>query len=356
MLVNLVGDLVSEPTLLESPPSIPALSFWFSIPNYVFGTAFAGVAAYVFFGASGFGSGPPELGQRLQNLFWGIAMAGTGALTLYALVFRGIYAYVPEEVLTTPLAERLRYWEFVGFLVQTMGIVLGIFAYYAQSKRERLMERFAGFLDLTGDLAEELATAPVQEKRLCLPYATMFRAAGKVYLDFPAADRRRANNAFRTRAIWARRAKEEGGLRGQRVRRIDQRRLFDLAKTYEDELHEPILAKGLRREVAGKRLPGTLRELLPQDADEGAPEVAESQGLREAVSLVSKIDAVNGKPDPTSAPEWEQLAYVALADGGLLPVGQSEALLEDEAVSKRVLDAYRLAQYELRSCRRKDLP
>lgn len=354
--VNFVGDLVSGPALLESPPSMPALSFWFSIPNYVFGTVFAGVAAYVFFGSSRIGSGPPDLGQRLQNLFWGIAMAGTGMLTLYALVFRGIHAYDPEEALTASLAERLRYWEFVGFVIQTGGIVLGIFAYYTQSKRERFLERFASFLDLAGDLAEELATAPVTEERLCLPYATMLRAASKEYLDLPAVDRRRSNNAFRARAIWEHRTKEEGQPRDRRSGRINRRRLLDLAKTYEDELHEPVLAEGLRREVVGKKLPGTLRELLPEGTGEGGPDVAESQGLRDAVSLVLKIEDVDGKLDPISTPEWEQLAYVALAEGGLLPAGQRETILEDEAVSGRVLGNYRLAQYELQNCRGEDFP
>ncbi len=246
--------------------------------------------------------------------------------------WRGIRTFFPGE-LTEVFAARLGGGETVLFVLYAGGIVLGIFAHYAQSRRERLVERFLSFVELVGDLSEEFAGSPTPEGRLSIPYAAMREAAaGSEFLGLPEEDKRRAENAFRARVI----------LEQRRAGRVNRRRMQDLAKAYDDELKEPVLADGLRKEAAdGERLSEALGEVLPGRSAR--------PGLAEALSLALETGKGGryGPRDLRSAPEWEQLAYLALADAGLLlgedrRVGDDDDLLADAGeaggVSARVLD------------------
>lgn len=261
----------------------------------------------------------------------------------YGLVLGGIRVFPLEEVLSTTLAGHLSAYYSVLYVLQAGGIVLGISCYYAQGKRSRFTERFLHFLDLVADLAEELANAPISKGKLNLPYAVMHQAANKEFLALSPIDKRRMDNAFRARIIWEYRAGE--GYKGCRGR-ISRRRLTDLAKVYDDEFRESVLAKGLAPgKAGGKRLPDTLQDLLPGDAGKKGL----GQGLDESLSAALKTGKTDGKPDQIWSPEWEQLAYVALADAGLLPSAQEAAIHNGCWVSEKVLDAYRLARYKVHS-------
>lgn len=172
------------------------------------------------------------------------------------------------------------------FLPYAGGIVAGIFAYYAQSKSERFVERLLSFSELVSDLMEELAKAPISEGRLNLPYLAMLEAAGKNFLNLSVAARRRADNAFRAKVLKGHRAgeaEEEPREHGPRTGCLSRRRLQDLAKAYERELGEPVLARGLGGQTQENKLSGTLGELLPTSLGERGPDVAERQGLLEAL-------------------------------------------------------------------------
>lgn len=348
-LISLVGDLIWPAALLKGAQSIPPAAFLFEAPGYVLGIAYGSIASVVFLGTARTKSGPPRLSQRLQNLFWGIAMAGFSALLAYAFVWRGIRAFSPEG-LTEALAGLLGQVEVAFVIIYAGGIVAGIFAYYVQSERGRFVERYLSFLELVGDLTEEMANAPVTKGKLNLPYASMLEAAGEEFLNLSPTDKRRADNAFRVKTLWEDDASDDEGEprdRGYRTRRISRRRLHGLAEAYDDELKEPVLAEGLRREAGEKELPGTLRDLLPKDPTEGDPDAADRQGLSEALSFAIKTG--DEEPVPAPSAEWEQLVYVALADAGILSDRQQkDAILPSDAgLSKRVLDTYCLARHKI---------
>lgn len=345
-LISLVGDLMWPAALLRGAEGIPSAAFLFEAPGYVLGIVYGGIASAVFFGTARAEAGPPRLSQRLQNLFWGITMAGFSALLVHAFVWRGIRAFYPEG-LTESLAGLMGQVEVVFVATYAGGIVAGIVTYYVQSEHSRFVERYLSFLELVSDLTEETANAPMTESKLNLPYASMREAAGEEFLNLSSADKRRAANAFRVKALWEHDVSDgEGGSRDRshRVGRISRRRLYGLAEAYDDELKEPVLAEGLRREVVGEELPGTLRDLLPKDPAEGGPDIAERRGLSEALSLAIRTE--DEEPDPASCAEWEQLVYAALADAGLLSDRQKGTILPSGA-SERVLDAYRLARYKI---------
>ncbi len=80
-LVSLVGDLVWQAPVVEGDETIPVEAFLAEAPGYALGMVYGGAAAVVFFGAARSSGGPALLRQRLQNLFWGIAMAGSPRLS-----------------------------------------------------------------------------------------------------------------------------------------------------------------------------------------------------------------------------------------------------------------------------------
>ncbi len=181
VLVNLVGDLVVRPPLLEGSRGIPASSFLVSVPNYATAIVYASLAAYVFVRAARPGAGLLSLRQRLQNFFWGVALAGLGVLTAFALVRHGIRAFAPVDRVGG-LVESLSSYETVFYVAYAGGIALGIFSYYMQSGQDRFLERFHDFLSLVGDLAEEMASASLSGRRLGLAHASMNEAAGEEFL------------------------------------------------------------------------------------------------------------------------------------------------------------------------------
>lgn len=338
VLLNLAGDLVLRPLLLEGSRGIPAASFWLSVPNYATAVAYAAVCCVVFLGAARSGEGAAlGVGQRVQNFFWGAALGGLGVLTSFALARQGIRAFASEERVGE-LVKALSSYEWPFFVAYAGGITLGIFAYYVQSRRDRFMERFFGFLDLVGDLTEEMANAPLSRRGLSVPHSTMREAAGGEFLGLSPEDLRKADGAFRLKVVWEYRAGAGG--------RISRGRMADLLEAYEHELKEPVLARGLRTEPgAGGPLPEVLRDLLPGERGRDLDGPASSRGLGDALALVLRDEAELAGMDLASLPEWEQLAYVALADAQLL-VEKKRA-----RVSERVLENYRLAGYKLHTYR-----
>jgi hypothetical protein len=144
--------------------------------------------------------------------------------------------------------------------------------------------------------------------------------------------------AFKARVIWEHRtASGAGG-------RVDQKRLTDLLEAYEYEFEEPVLARGLRAEIGEDdgRLPEVLRDLTVKGC-------AGPRGLGAALALVFKSEEETESPELEAAPVWEQLVYVALADASLLPARLGEAVLNGHGMSKKILEAYRLAQHKLHS-------
>jgi len=295
---------------------------------YLVGGIYAGLASFVFFRAVGGTSGPLGLGQRLQNLFFGIALLGACGAALVAIPLRGTRAFATEE-LRSALVEPLAAVEFVTFAVIVVGIVLGIFSYYTQSKSDRFLERFSSFLELVGDFTEELSTAPIGKEGLNFPYFVMHQAAGEEFLDFSPTDKLRMDNAFCARVVWEYRVGRQG--------RIGRRRLSNLAEAYDAELGEPVLRQGLSGGVCGQALPNTLTDLISEWSGSGG----RSHGLGDALALALDINNVSndGHGEPASLPEWGQLVYLALAEARLLPARLGVAILEGRGVSQRVLTA-----------------
>lgn len=346
VLLNLMGDLVLRPSLLEGSRGVPAASFWVSVPNYVTAVAYAVVCCVVFLGAARSGEGADlGIGQRVQNFSWGVALGGLGLLTSLALVRNGIRAFASEERVGD-LVEALSSYEWPFFVVYAGGIAVGIFAYYAQSRRNRFVERFFSFLDLVGDLSEEMANAPLSRTNLSIPHSTLREAAGEEFLGLSLEDLRKADAAFRLKVVWEHRAGAADG-------RISRGRMADLLEAYEYELKEPVIARGLRTEPGGKTgLPEFLRDLLPGEDDrEGLLGSKSSRGLSDALALVLRDEEELAGTDLVSLPEWEQLAYVALADAELLLAEKRAAVLRGNGISGRVLKNYRLAGYKLHTYR-----
>lgn len=331
-LVSFAGDLFFAVPLLEGTKSIPVAAFLFEAPGYALGIVYGSTASVVFIWAARGSSGPPRLRQRLQNLFWGVSMAGFSVTLSLAASRQAVRAFYPEAM-TEELLGALSRAELAPFAAYAGGIVAGSFAYYTQSGRSRYVERLLGFLELVGDLVEELANAAVYRGRLAVPYATMMEAAGAEFRDLSASDMRRADNAFRARTVWEQRADERGD------GRICRRRMADLARAYEDELKEPVLAGGLREELDEGKMPDTLRDLV-SGAGGARPELSDAVAL----ALESEDDGGLGK---AVVPEWGQLVYLALADSGLLSEEKARAALDGRGLSEEVLASYRLARYKV---------
>ncbi len=346
VLLNLAGDLILRPPLLEGSRGIPAASFWLSVPNYATAVGYALICCVVFIGAARSGEGATlGVGQRVQNFSWGVALGGLGVLTSFALARQGIRAFASEEQVGE-LVEALSSYEWPFFVAYAGGITVGIFSYYVQSRRDRFVERFFGFLDLVGDLTEEMANAPLSRRGLSLPQSTMREAAGAEFLGLSPEDLRKADGAFRLKVVWELRASEEAG------GRISRSRMADLLEAYRYELKEPVLARGLRTEPgAGGALPEVLRDLLPGEREGRSDGPASSRGLGDALALVLRGEEELAGKDLAGLPEWEQLACVALADAGLLPDAKGTAIPEELGVSERVLENYRLAGYKLHTYR-----
>lgn len=341
ILFGFVGDLAVQPPLLESMQGIPAAAFLFEFPRIAVPSVYAGLASFVFVGAARVGSGPLGLAARLQNLFWGIALAMLFVLTWHAILWRGIRAFFPQE-LTTTLVGRLSAAEAVLLLAFAASVLLGIVCYYVQSERGRFMERFLNFLELVSDLAEELANAPVFKGKLRYPYAALRQAAGDEFLNLSALDKRKADNAFLVKVVQKHRA-------GQR--RVNRERLSELSKIYDAELVDPVLAEGLPCSGPLESLPGTLRDLASEGPDKGDSGGARTQGLEESLGLALRTENTSGELEktPAAAQEWEQLVLVALADAGLLPAGQREDTMAGRGITKKVLDAYDLARHKVQN-------
>lgn len=356
-VVMFAWDCVTQPPLLEYDSGYPVASWVVETAWHVTGTLYALLAAFVFFSAARGTRGPVGLGQRLQNLFFGIAILGAGLSAPVAVIQRGVRAFFPEEV-TSALAQSFAVAEFITFVLTVGGLVLGIFSYYTQSKSDRFLERFSSFTELVGDLTEELASAPIGEKRLNLPYVTMHQAAGEEFLDLSPVDKRKMDNAFCARVVWEHRAGTNddetepwaGPRTGSRAGRLSRRRLRDLSEAYDHELEEPVLREGLLGGVCDGALPNTLMDLLPDKAgsgDAGSRSISPGtghQGLGEALAIALETDVAR---DLSSLPEWAQLVYVALADAGLLPTSRRTAVLDGREVSRTVLDTYRLAEFKV---------
>jgi hypothetical protein len=337
-----VWDLISQPPVLEYEKSVPvsgalAQAAWFAVA-----TVYGGLAALVFFRAVGDASAPLGIGQRLQNLFFGIALAAAAVAAPVAAFQRSMQAFSPE-VLTPSFVGWLSTVQLVTYAVTVAGIVAGILSYYYQSKSDRFLERFSSFLDLVGDLAEEISDAVVGEERLTVPHAAMHQAAGPELLDLSPVDVRRMDNAFCARVVWQRWAAMG------RAGRIRRRRLRDLAEAYNTELREPVLREGLQSGVCGQAIPEHVMELLPEERGEGGSDEPGRHGLGEALALVLDIDGGGDGSELPTLPEWGQLVYVAMVDAGLLPQGQAEAVLDGRGISEEVLNAYRLAEFKIRN-------
>jgi hypothetical protein len=123
--------------------------------------------------------------------------------------------------------------------------------------------------------------------------------------------------------------------------------LRDLAEAYDTELKEPVLREGLQRGVCGQAMPEHVMELLPEERGDG--DGPGRHGLGEALALVLEIDGGGDMSESPALPEWGQLVYVAMADAGLLPQRRAEAVLDGRGISKEVLNAYRLAEFKIRS-------
>ena len=182
----LIWDFIAQPPVLEYEKSVPvsgalAQAAWFAVA-----TVYGGLAAFVFFRAVGDASAPLGIGQRLQNLFFGVALAAAAVSAPVAAFQRSMQAFSPEA-LTPSFVGWLSTVQLVTYAVTVAGIVAGIFSYYYQSKSGRFLERFSSFLELVGDLAGEISDAVVGEERLSVPHAAMHQAAGPEFLDLSPA-------------------------------------------------------------------------------------------------------------------------------------------------------------------------
>jgi hypothetical protein len=126
--VSLGGDLLAPAPLLEGGEDISPTAFFFEAPGYILGIVYGSIASVVFLGTARAKEGPPLLSQRLQNLFWGIVMAGFSALLVYACAWRGLRAFYPEGLTDTLVGQMSQVGVFL-FLPCAGGIVAGIFAY-----------------------------------------------------------------------------------------------------------------------------------------------------------------------------------------------------------------------------------
>jgi hypothetical protein len=90
-------------------------------------------------------------------------------------------------------------------------------------------------------------------------------------------------------------------------------------------------------------------ELLPEERGEGDSDEPGPHGLGEALALVLELDGGSDMSESAVLPEWGQLVYVAMANAGLLPQRRAEAVLDGRGISEEVLNAYRLAEFKIRS-------
>lgn len=307
-------ELVVRPPVLESDKNLPA---WILVSDAAVLAPlalYAALASYVFFGTLWRNAVAFGLGPVVQNACGVVALGGMSLLALHTFVWRGLRIFLPEEQIGVVM-ERMSANQVVMVGVVAVSITVGLVSYSGRGRSGELAHRFLSFLRLVGDPAQRLADATPWSEKLNLPYEAMRQAADENFLDLSSPDRHKADMLFR--GVMASRRQTDCGY-GEQC--IDRKQLTLLDKFGEEGVASS--CKLLSGEAGG-------------------------QDLYEVLSVLHYIESQDGWIELRAPAEWMQLAFVALADAGLVSCGEEGAIVENRTISGEVADAYWLAKYEI---------
>lgn len=338
-LCAFVLDLILRPPVLAvTEPLAPFVSAY-NIPFILALIGLSWLNAYVFWTAFREPITFPELRDefrlRLQNSC-GIFMSSSLAL----LATTTATWYIQRATLSSgslqDVAQSMSTLQLVFIVIAGLAATTGLALHFGQDEYDKIMERAEGLVDPVCDATELLASVPVTSSRLLGPHTFMFRAAAperEGFLDLSKCDKLKLEDTFRTSVL----------MRGEDLPdieqpQVDKDQLIALAQAYDqhdstDNLFHWLTNMGVESASDAQQLFESGREL--------------SEAINSASILVSHRAAA----DLPTLPPWAQLAAVALADSGVMPKEQGQAILEGNIVSERVLNAYQAAKLELRNKR-----
>ncbi len=285
-------ELIVRPPVLESDENLPA---WILISDATVLTplvVYAALASYVFFGTLWGNAGASGLGPMVQNACGMVALAGVSLLALHTFVWRGLRVFVPEGQIEVVM-ERMSANQVVMVGIVAVSITVGLVSYSGKGRSEELAHRFLIFLQLIRDPVQRLTNASAWREKLNVPYEAMRRAANEDFLDLSSPDRHKADMLFRGVIVSRRQPDCKDG-----KELIGWKQLIPLANLGQEGAASP--CKTLSGEVGG-------------------------QGLYEILSILHYIEISGGRIELRAPTEWTQLAFVALADAGLISCSEEGA-------------------------------
>ena len=299
---------------------------------------YSALSAFVFFGA--LSQEMPGFRQRLQNLSAGVGMACICVIVWAAFLATGIRVLGTSAWLSFN-AHTVADVQVVLVGTAALSLAVAVISYQARDRRTEAAERFLRFVEVVGEVSEAVENAPISRMGLSVEYASLLEAGGREFLALPEADTLKLDDAFRISVIWA-----------SRRHPALVTHLLHLARVYDEESspeYEGETSRSPRRGSRGRRV-----------EPDGHPDGTRiggsgSSSMREVLKLtLSTLEETERQGTPSNlrdVPEWAQLCYVALADGAVFGLRGRRDVLEGEAVTEKVRDAYLLAKRKVNTVR-----
>lgn len=277
---------------------IPTDAVFLQIPIMAVWAVFSALAAIVFFGS--LNTRLPGLAQQIQNTAAGILMS---ALSIDAILWSCIFAtraYAQDSTREAIISNILSITN-VTFVAELVFVGVSLGAYYSRAEVSKVAEKLLDLFHYTNRIEKLSENVPVHKHPYSGPYDYLKSTLETGELPLDRADKQKAIDAYRlavlchTGGIWD----QDGNLRES------TRQFVDLLEIYQQDLKDPDIAH--RQPVQQRIQDYSLYEVYKK---------VEPMVMRNRVPSVDLIyDDM-----------WVQLAFLAIADAGLVPQHTAEQI------------------------------